>query len=143
MKKINNFFIIIIFLYIIIQILFNNILIQNTIYFSYKLFFKNVFPNLFPFLVISHFLINYGFVEICLNLFDSLMKKVFKINGASSFIFIMSLLTGFPSNAKYTKELLLQGKIDENEATKILTFTHFSNPLFVIGTISTFININK
>ena len=140
MKKIKNFLIITIFLYIILQLLLNNKLIQNSIYFSYTLFLKNVFPNLFPFLVISNILINYGFVEICLSLFNSIMKKAFKINGASSFVFIMSLLTGFPSSAKYTKELYEKNIINELEATKILMFTHFSNPLFVVGTISIFLN---
>ena len=37
--------------------------------------------------------------------------------------FVMSIISGFPSNAKYTRELLNQGLIDENEATKILMFT--------------------
>lgn len=46
------------------------------------------------------------------------------------------------SNSKYTKDLLLQKRINSLAATKIITFTHFSNPLFIIGTISNFINFN-
>ena len=140
MKKFKNLFIILIILYIFLQIIKNSEMVHSTIIFSYDIFINTVFPNLFPFLVLSSLLINYGFVEICFKLFNPLMKKMFKISGSCSFIFIMSLLTGFPSNAKYTRELYEDGKIDEIEATKILMFTHFSNPLFVIGTISMFIN---
>lgn len=45
----------------------------------------------------------------------------------------------FPSNAKYTKELYLEGSINEHEASKILMFTHFSNPLFLLGTLFIFV----
>ena len=69
------------------------------------------------------------------------MYKLFKINGTGAFIIILSILSGFPSSAKYTKELYLNGEINDKEATKLLTFTHFSNPLFILGTLSiTFLN---
>ena len=68
------------------------------------------------------------------------MKKVFNIDGAASFVFFMSFLTGFPSNAKYTKDLLTKNLISSTSATKILTFTHFSNPLFIIGNVSLLIS---
>ena len=58
------------------------------------------------------------------------------MRGNAAFIFILSLVSGCPSNAKYTRELYLNKKIDEQEATKILMFSHFSNPLFILGTIS-------
>lgn len=141
MKKVKNIIILIFLFNIILQLFMNNELIRNVIYFSYELFIINVLPNLFPFLVLSNLLINYGFVDICSKLFNPIMKKLFKMSGNCSFIFIMSLLTGFPSNAKYTKELLSNNQINDKEASKILMFTHFSNPLFVIGMINVFINM--
>ncbi len=72
------------------------------------------------------------------------MQKVFKINSHAAFVFGMSLLSGFPSSAKYTRELYLNGSLNEEEATKVLTFSHFSNPLFILGTISIlFLNNNE
>ena len=64
------------------------------------------------------------------------MNRIFRISNHTAFIFVMSIISGFPSNAKYTKALLDEHKINEKEATKILTFTHFSNPLFILGTVS-------
>ncbi|MBP3766472.1 MAG: hypothetical protein J6G98_04765 [Bacilli bacterium] len=141
MKKIKNLSIIFILLYIILQIILNSSLINKTILFSYNIFIYTIVPNLFPFLIISRFLINYGFVDICYKIFNPIMNKIFRINGNASFIFIMSMLTGFPSNSKYTKELLDNDQISSLTGTKVLMFTHFSNPLFVIGTIESFINL--
>lgn len=140
MKKIKNFLIIFCcFVFIILIFKYNEIIYDN-IMFSFSLFKTKIFPNLFPFLVISGILINYNFVYICSKFFSNLFNKLFKISGPTSYIFIMSLLTGFPSNAKYTRELYDKNLINEKEANKILMFTHFSNPLFIIGTISYFIN---
>lgn len=84
---------------------------------------------------------NYGFIELIGELFKPLFEKLFKINGNAAFVFIMSLISGSPSNAKYTRELYLQNKLSAKEASKILMFSHFSNPLFILGTISiTFLN---
>ena len=69
-------------------------------------------------------------------IFKPLMYYLFRVNGKVAFIFILSIISGFPSSAKYTKELYIQGFICEKEASKTLMFTHFSNPLFILGTIS-------
>ncbi len=140
MKKIKNLLIILILIYILLQLLLNVNEVHNIIFFSYHIFIYNIIPNLFPFLMISTLLINYGFVDICFKYLNSIMNFLFKVDGNASFVFIMSLLTGFPSNSKYVKDLLLENRITSDMATKILMFTHFSNPLFIIGTISSFIN---
>lgn len=139
-KNILSIIIISILSFITIEILTSSTDILETVKFSLNIWETNIFPSLFPFFVISELLINYGFVEFISELFKPIMYKIFKCSGPSAFIFIMSLISGFPSNSKYTKELYLKGLINEKEASKILTFTHFSNPLFILGTISLFLN---
>ena len=102
---------------------------------------NNIFPSIFPFFILSSLLINYGFIEISSYVFNPLMK-LFGINSNISFIFIMSILSGFPSSSKYIKDLYNDNKISLNDSTKALMFTHFSNPLFIIGTISNLLNKN-
>ena len=85
----------------------------------------NIFPSLFPFFIISKILINYGFTP-----------KIFNINPNYSFIFFMSMISGFPSSAKYTKELVDKNIISQEDANKIILFTHFSNPAFILITLS-------
>lgn len=140
MKNIRHFLILILLFYFMLQIFYYTKEVNEAILLSFSIFKNNVFPNLFPFLILSGLLINYGFVDICSKVFKKIMKKLFKVSGNASFIFFMSMLSGFPSNAKYTKELLQNGYINELEATKILMFTHFSNPLFILGMISSFLN---
>lgn len=142
--KITSILIMICLIFCSYEILSESATIMNAVSYSFDIWINNVFPSLFPFFVLSEILINYGFIELVGELFKPIFEKLFKINGNAAFVFIMSLLSGFPSNAKYTKELYLQNKLNENEATKILMFSHFSNPLFILGTISiTFLKDKK
>ena len=135
MKK----FIMFILIIISILVLINSNIVINSIIYSTKIFNNKIFPSLFPFFILSELLINYGFIEFSSILFKPLMK-LFKINSNCSFIFVMSMISGFPSSAKYTKDLYDKKYINSLEATKVLTFTHFSNPLFIIGFISLILN---
>ena len=93
--------IILLTLYILFKIFLNYQLIQINIYHICLVFFKNIFPALFIFFIISSILINYGFVNIITKLFGKLFYLLFGINSYSTYIFIMSMLSGLPSNAKY------------------------------------------
>lgn len=142
MKKIlTSILIMFLLIFCAFEILSESNTIMNTVSYSFDIWINNIFPSLFPFFVLSEILINYGFVELVSELFKPIFTKLFKINSNAAFVFIMSMISGFPSNAKYTRELYLQNKLTDKEATKILMFSHFSNPLFILGTISiTFLN---
>lgn len=144
MKKLfSSIIIMIILLFLVFEILTMSDTVLDSVDFSINIFINNIFPSLFPFFVLSEILINYGFVELIGELFKPIMDKLFRINGNCAFIFIMSIISGFPSSAKYTRELYLKGLINEYEATKVLMFCHFSNPLFILGTVSVFFLNNK
>lgn len=143
MKKKTNFIITIFLCFICIYILVNSKEVMNTVLFGFDIWKNSIFPSLFPFFIISSLLINYGFVDITSSFLSPIMERVFKINKNTAFILVMSMLSGFPSNAKYTLELLNNNQIDIKSANKILLFTHFSNPLFILGTISIFLNSYK
>ena len=131
-QKIISILIMSFLLFIAIEILTESKEILDTVAYSFSIWKNNLFPSLFPFFVLSEILINYGFIELVGELFKPIMNRLFKVSGTSAFIFIMSLISGFPSNARYTRNLYEQGLINEAEATKILTFTHFSNPPIII-----------
>lgn len=140
-KYLNSFLILLITVFLTVEVILNSEAVIDSARFSFTIWKDNIFPTLFPFFVASNLLIKYGFVELIGELFKPIMNKVFKLKGECSFVLILSLLSGFPSSAKYTKELYDNKIINDKEATKLLTFTHFPNPLFVIGTVaSTFLN---
>ena len=91
------------------------------------LFFKKIFPVSFIFLTLSNLLIEYNLIQI--------LQRLFRIKSPYIYVFILSLISGFPSGAIYIKELLEKEIISINDANKLIMFSHFPNPLFVINSI--------
>ncbi|MEG1899960.1 MAG: hypothetical protein RR161_00165 [Bacilli bacterium] len=134
-RKTTSILIISTLLIILMSLLTNSNIVILTVIDSFYMFINNVFPTLFVFFIISDLLINFGFSELISELFKNSFAKIFNIKKESVYIFIISLISGFPGSSKYIKDMLDNGLIDIKDATKLLTFTHFSNPLFIIGTI--------
>lgn len=139
-KKIYNYLVLVILLILCIEMLQNSLLVISAVQNAYNIWANNVFPSLFPFFVISSILIGINFPRVLGEITKPLMNKLFKIKSDTAFIFIMGLLSGSPSNAKYAREMYLNGSITLNDANKILIFTHFSSPIFILGTMTTFLN---
>lgn len=97
-------------------------------------FITKYFPAVFPIYIITDLLIYYHFPEKIARFFNALFQKTFHCSGMGAFVLFLSMISGFPSGAKYTKELLEKGIISDNMANYLITFTHFSNPLFILGT---------
>ena len=143
MKKGISFIIIVILIFICSEILTESKSILDTVSFSLAIWKNNIFPSLFPFLVLSEIMVKYGMTEFIGNLLKPFMNKLFKIKSKAAFVLVMSIISGNPANAKYTRELYLNGDLNEYEATKILCFSCFANPLFILGTVSLLFLNNK
>lgn len=104
---------------------------------------NNIFPTLFPFLIISHIICEYGY-ELILKEFFLKISKIFKASKYSSYVFAVSLISPPPTSAIYIKNLYIENKISKDEANKMLTFTYFASPIFILGTVSiTFLNCTE
>ena len=125
-KNIKDIVILLFFTTLLFAILTNYSLVISNIKDITKVWLFKLFPSLFPFLVIGSILINY-------NLPYYISK--FKIRN-NTIIFILSLISGFPSSAKYTKEMYLNKYISLNEANNILCYSFFANPLFLLTIFS-------
>ncbi len=115
---------------------------QKVITFSIQLWMNQLIPSLFPFFFLSHFFMEYGMIELLASLFQKLMTRFFHLKKETAFVLAMSMVSGFPSGAKYTRNLLDREMINEEEASILLTFTHFSNPLFILGFVSNMLQSN-
>ena len=120
----------------------NNKEVANVIIEAVNLFLKKVFVSLFPMFILNDILINLNIPYYFYLLFNKLFLKVFKTSGLGAYVFIMSLISGTPSNAYILKELVELEKISLEEANHFLTFTYFSNPLFLSVMLSTIFNTN-
>lgn len=128
MKHINkNLLILGTFLLLLYYIFTNNTFVASNIIDSLLMFATKVFPFLFPSIVLTNLLI--------LNNLPYYLCKYFKINSCN-YVFIMSLITGCPSNAIMIKNLLKEDNISVEEAEKVLCYTLFNNPLFLYGILS-------
>lgn len=136
MKKIQkNLLIYLITIFFIIEFLVNSNNLVSIFFQTLNLCIKNLFPSIFIFFTITDILNNYNFPYYLSKILGNITEKIYKIPKISSYIIFMSLTSGFPGNAKLIKEQLDNKTIDAYSATKILTMTHFSNPLFIIYTI--------
>ncbi len=94
-----------------------------------------VLPTLLPFFFLTAILSKCGLTDHIAKAFGKITKKVFNVGGIASYVFLMSVISGYPVGAKIICDLRKKGLITETEATKISTFCSTSGPLFIIGSV--------
>jgi len=139
-QKIKQFSIIGMILLIMLALLQKNRLVFEASSRAFELWKHNLVPVMLPFFVLADILINYNFVYYLTRCFSKITSFFFRLNPACTFILFMSIFSGFPSNAKYIRNLYEQHLIDLKDAKKIVLFSHFSNPLFLLGTVGLLLN---
>lgn len=126
-----------------LSLIFNSSIITEELKYALNTFLWILFPSIFPFFLIGDLLIEYNFVHTLNKLLSKITEKIFHVTSASSFVILMSMVSGFPSGAKYIKNLYDKNMLTINQANYLITFTHFANPLFVLTvTESIFNNFN-
>lgn len=101
-----------------------------------EMWWEIVFPSLLPFFVTAELLIGFGVVRFIGILCEPIMRPVFKVPGAGSFVWAMGMASGYPSGAKLTARLRQEGQLTKIEAERLVSFTNASNPLFIFAAIS-------
>lgn len=134
-------FIIIMFSYLGI-FCFPKVMINSSIN-ALLIFREKLFPSIFPFFVLSFLFINMGYPLILNKYFKNITRKVFHLSENTSFILLMSIISGFPSGAKYVVKDYSNNYITKEEGNQLLLFTHFANPLFVLGTCGILLNSKR
>lgn len=134
-KKIKKIIIILILLFFCLYLIINPIVLTNSVNYSINIFLKYLFPTLFPFFILTDLLINYNVTYYIGKILKKTFGFLFNIGEEESFIYILSIFTGQPSNAKYIKDLLDRNVISIKNATIFLSYSFFPSPMFIIGTI--------
>lgn len=134
-RKYKNLLISLVTLFFLIEFLIDSKTLITIFFNTIKLCINNLLPSIFIFFLITDILNNYNFPLYLSKAFGKVFSKIYKLPKESSYILFMSLTSGIPSNAKLIKEQLDNNIINHFEADKLLTMTHFSNPLFIIYTV--------
>ena len=127
-KTYKSILILVTLLILLILYLFNSTYIINCILDYSLLFITKLFPVSFLFIIISSLLLDFGFIKY--------IERVIHIKSSNIFLFLTSMISGFPSGSIYTKNLLDGKYINIDIANKYIMFSHFPNPLFILGSVN-------
>ncbi len=100
-----------------------------------KLWALCVLPSLFPFFFFTLLFTSFTNADAINKLASPITAKLFRTGGISAYVFLMSILSGYPVGAKLICELSDKGVITKDEATRMSTLCSTSGPLFIIGTV--------
>ena len=134
-RKYKNLLISLITIFFLIEFLIDSNNLITVFFNTINLCINNLLPSIFIFFLITDILNNYNFPYYLSKIFGNIFSKIYKLPKESSYILFMSVTSGIPSNAKLIKEQLDNKIISSYEADRLLTMTHFSNPLFIIYTV--------
>lgn len=114
----------------------NNNQVASVILEAVHLFLNKVFVSLFPMFILNDILVAINLPYYFYLIFNPLFKTIFRTSGIGAYVFIMSLISGTPSQAYILKNLVEAHLITLEEANHFLFFTYFSNPLFLVMMLS-------
>ena len=96
----------------------------------------SLLPALLPFFIFTKLLSELGVINTMSSVFSPITKKLYNTSGISGYIYLMSILSGYPVGAKLTCDLYKNNQIDIGQAHRIIAFTSTSGPLFILGTVA-------
>ncbi|MCF8010666.1 MAG: sporulation integral membrane protein YlbJ [Clostridiales bacterium] len=95
-----------------------------------------VFPSLLPFYIISELLMSLGIVNFMGILLEPIMRPVFNVPGAGSFVMAIGFTSGYPIGAMVTARLRSDNLCTRIEAERLISFTNNSSPLFMLVAVA-------
>lgn len=141
MNKLKKLFTIFSLLIFIVLLFKYNYLLNKSVIDAVSLWLNRIFPSLFIMFVLNDIIIETDALRF-LNIYLSpFFNKLFNTSGNSFQVFLLSLISGTPTSAFIIKEMLNNSSITIRDANKLISFTYFSNPLFLYNILS--LSFNK
>ncbi len=97
---------------------------------------KVLVPALFPFFVLTKLFSATNFLDDFTLIFKKPVKKLYNCPPCSSYIFFMSIITGYPVGAKLVSEFYNSGNLTKSEAIRTMSFCANSGPMFILGSVA-------
>lgn len=102
---------------------------------SLDLFIYNVFPAIFPFILLTEFLIQSNLIHYLSVGIDNVVCKMFKLSNNSIPVILIGNLFGYPNSIKYATHLFENGQISKSDYTKLLSFTNNPSIIYILSSI--------
>ena len=135
-RKNYQFIFCILLLVCILMVAFNPAPYISSTFVGIKIWATIVLPSLFFFFIISKILMQQEKSFKIFSFLDYPFKKLYNISTGGGYIFLMSILSGYPIGAKLVSEFYEQKIISQNDAKKIIAFASTSGPMFIIGSVA-------
>lgn len=123
----------ILILFLIGLFFYNKDLVSMSILESINIWYKNLFPSIFPVLILCDLIVSFNVFEFLIKSGGNIFQKLFKINKYGLLVFIVSLLCGTPSNMSLAYNLYKKNLLNEDDINKLIPLCLFFNPIFVIS----------
>lgn len=108
----------------------------SSFYDGLEVWATKILPSLLPFFILTQLLSSTPIIPYLEKKISPITQKLYGVGGSSGYIYIMSIISGYPVGAKITSDLYESNKISRNEAISITSFTSTSGPLFILGTVA-------
>lgn len=95
--------------------------------------YKHMIPALFPFMVLSGFLLRSGLSFQIAAILNPILGKIFRLSPDCIYIIIMGFLCGFPMGANVIAQSLIFNRISKREAELLLAFCNNIGPIYFIS----------
>lgn len=95
----------------------------------------NVLPSVLVFVFLTKVLTSLGSLEKASKIFSKPMRALYGAPQSSSYVFMMSVLSGYPVGSKMIADLYESDKITRTDAFRMSAFCSNSGPMFIIGAV--------
>ncbi len=92
-------------------------------------------PSLFPFMVLSGFVIRGGIAQDIGRYLAGVMEKLFGFSGCAAVAVLISMVGGYPAGSTAVTQLYDSGAVDKKQAQRLLCCCVNAGPAFIIGGI--------
>lgn len=127
MKRYRNLLLVTIFIFLELFFLYNPKFIINNFNKTLNICLYSLLPSMFISILISQILINLNFERYIPKKIQNAITKLFNISPNEFSCFLLSILSGYPNNAKLLN--------DSKNLNNIIHYTNFVNPIFLITTV--------
>ncbi len=94
-----------------------------------------ILPSLLPFFFISGIISAIGLPAMLAKSFSGIMSRLFGFSGYAATPLILGFLGGYPVGAASLAQLTLEGRINKEEAERLLPVCNNTGPAFIIGAV--------
>ena len=135
-RKIKDILLFLIVLFFIITIALNPAKYSKCAYYGIEVWAKILVPSLLPFFILTKIFSSSGIIYDISNLFSRLNSKAYRCPPIISYVFFMSIITGYPVGSKLISDLYNDKIISAGNAQKALSFCSNSGPMFIVGSVA-------